>query len=152
VRSQCEGAATAAVWPPYADVGDQCDLWRGRDYVNEEGRVQGIACVGPYGVRAALAVIFWLRAGDVETVLAEWDSDNPEVTRLISLNLRDFASALPLLQVSRRMLRTRGIFDLTLLEKRGIIAKLLVVVGALYVFFRYVGNFSSQQSATLAFA
>jgi hypothetical protein len=30
-------------------------------------------------------------------------------------------------------------------------AKLLAVVGALYVFFRYVGNFSSQQSAALAF-
>jgi hypothetical protein len=120
VRSLCEGAAPAAVWPPHADVGDQCGIWRGRNYVNEEGRVQGIAYVDPYGVRAALTVILGLRAGDVETVLAGRDSDNPEVTHFIRLNLRDFASALPLLQVSRRMLRTRRIFDLTLLEKRGI--------------------------------
>ena len=120
VRSQCEGTAPTAVWPLLADVGDQCGLWRGRNYVNEEGRVKGIAYIGPYGVRAALTVILWLRARDVETVLARWDSNNPEVTRLIGPNLRDFASALPLLQVSRRMLHTRRVFDLTLLEKRGI--------------------------------
>ena len=120
VRSQCEGTAPTAVWPLLADVGDQCGLWPGRNYVNEEGRAQGIAYISACGVRAALTVILWLRAGDVETVLAGWDSNNPEVTRLVGPNPRDFASALPLLQVSRKMLHTGRIFDLTLLEKRGI--------------------------------
>ena len=57
-------------------------------------------------VGAALIVILWLRAGDVDTILARLDSDNREVTRLIGLNLGNLTSAFPLLQVPRRMLHS----------------------------------------------
>jgi hypothetical protein len=119
-RFQLEGIAPAAVWPQLADVGNQCRLWRRRNYVNEERSVQRIAYTGHSVVGAALIVILWLRAGDVDTILARLDSDNREVTRLIGLNLRDLTSAFPLLQVPGGMLHTPRVFDLTFLEERGV--------------------------------
>jgi len=101
VRSQLEGTAPATIWPPLADVCDQCGLWRGRNHVNDEGSLQRNAYLSArhYAVGAALIVVRWLRAGYVETILAGFESANREVARWICLNRSDLASALPLLQI-----------------------------------------------------
>ena len=120
LRSQLEGTAPGAVWPELADIGDQCRLGRLQNHVNEKGSVQRITCTGYSVVRAALVVILWLRAGDIDTIFARLDSDDRKVTCLIGLNLRNRTSAFPLLQVPRRMLHTPRVFDLTFLEERGV--------------------------------
>jgi hypothetical protein len=104
-----------------ADVGDQCRLWRGRNQVNEEGSVQRNAYPGArHYVGDALIVILGLRAGYVETILAGFDSGHRELTRLICFNLSDLVSALPFLQIPRRMLHTARVLDLPFFEENGI--------------------------------
>lgn len=105
-----------------ADVNEQGGFGGGRNYINDKGSVQRNAyfLAGNHIVGTALIRILWLRARYINAILARCEWRNREATSLIGLSCRDLASALPLLQIPRRMLHATRILDLTFLEERGI--------------------------------
>ena len=87
---------------------------------NDKGSAQRIAYTSHSVAGAAFIVILWLRAGDVETIVARLELRNLELACLIRPDLKDCTSTLPVLQIPTRRFHARRVVNFALLKELGI--------------------------------